>query len=209
MAISWWVGNVVLVSRLQFCSCLRSGNKLHSTINHALHFFIWCFSAAPRHWSNLCLGSWIAWLLSMPCFLVSKGHSSLSLALWTIAPLRFSLSTFCCSSSRLLHFQILQSSRSVIKNPYANCQLCLHLRTRSRLSLFLSGKSGTPSDTIPMPAEAIKLQIRYMSGCHYPFRQKLSSCKSGTPSDTQLPVPVKASEHVQGKFKHLISFVIY
>jgi hypothetical protein len=39
-----------------------------------MHFFIWCFLTASRHWSNLCLGFWIAWLLSFPCSLVSKWH---------------------------------------------------------------------------------------------------------------------------------------
>lgn len=104
---------------------------------------------------------------------------------------------------RPLHLQILQSSRTFIKNPYAHCQLRFHLRTRPRLCLFLGGKSGTYSDTIPVPAEAIICKPGSCPGAttragrscevanpvhlriqNFPCRQKLSICSSGSPPDT-------------------------
>ena len=174
-----------------------------------MHFFIWCFSTASRHWSNLCLGFWIAWLLSFPCSLVSKWHIFYAWHFERSHPsfLHFWFSILLASRLPLLWY--LQIGSPVLKNPHANCQLRLHLRTSSRLYWFLSGKLGSPSDNMPVPAEAIKLQIRYSPDAttrsgrscqavnpvhlrmYYPFRQKLTSCESGTSPDV-LPVPVQA-----------------
>jgi len=166
-----------------------------------MHFFIWCFSTASRHWSNLCLGFWIAWLLSFPCSLVSKWHIFYAWHFERSHPsfLHFWFSILLASRLPLLWY--LQIGSPVLKNPHANCQLRLHLRTSSRLYWFLSGKLGSPSDNMPVPAEAIKLQIRYSPDAttrsgrscqavnpvhlrmYYPFRQKLTSCESGTSPD--------------------------
>jgi hypothetical protein len=166
-----------------------------------MHFFIWCFLTASRHWSNLCLGFWIAWLLSFPCSLVSKWHI-------------FYAWHFGRSHPSVLHFRlsILLASRLPSFGIFKLIALFLRIHTLTVNSASILGqvqdhlafwrqiwstfgyhtRSGRSFQAVnpvhlrmqlPVPAEALKLWIRYICGCNYPFRQKLSSCESGTSPD--------------------------